>query len=93
MERLLTKIMSSLVIAWDIVGQQRFWALLRRSATDLVSCVVHDIEEAKTQGWASTFVTLDVRGAFDAFLHNRLIWRMESQGWPRSILRWTASFL
>ena len=54
---------------------------------------MHDIEEAKTQGWASTFVTLDVQGAFDAVLHNRLIWRMQAQGWPKSILRWTSSFL
>ena len=55
--------------------------------------MVHDIEEAKTQGWASTLVTLDVQGDFDAVLHNRLIWRMQAQGWPKSILRWTSSFL
>ncbi|KAI0993264.1 hypothetical protein K3495_g14920, partial [Podosphaera aphanis] len=93
LERLLAKRMSHLAITWNIVGQQQFGALPKRSATDLVSCVVHDIEEAKTQGWASTFVTLDVRGAFDAVLHNRLIWRMESQGWPKPILKWTSSFL
>lgn len=58
------------------MGRQQFGALAKRSATDLVSCVVHDIEEAKTQGWASTLVTLDVEGAFDAVLHNRLIWCM-----------------
>lgn len=85
--------MSHLAITWDIVGRQQFGALPKRSATDLVSCVVHDIEEAKTQGWASTLVTLDVQGAFDAVLHNRLIWRMQAQGWPKSILRWTSSFL
>ena len=93
LERLLAKRMSHLAVTWDIVGRQQFGALPKRSATDLVSCVVHDIEEAKTQGWASTFVTLDVQGAFDAVLHNRLIWRMESQGWPKSVLRWTSSFL
>lgn len=85
--------MSQLAITFDITGRQQFGALPKRSATDLVSCVVHDIEEAKTQGWASTLVTLDVEGAFDAVLHNRLIWRMQAQGWPNSILRWTESFL
>lgn len=87
LERLFAKRMSQLAIFWDIVGQQQFGALLKRSATDLVSCVVYDVEGAKTQGWASTFVTLDVQGAFHAVLHNRLIWRMKSQGWPSSLLR------
>ena len=61
--------------------------------TDLVSCVVYDIEEAHSQGWASTFVTQDVQGAFDAVLHNHLVRRMQAHGWPDSILRWTTSFL
>ena len=43
--------------------------------------------------WPSIFVTLDVQGAFDAVLYNRLIWRMQAQGWPDSGLRWTNSFL
>lgn len=93
LERILTKRMSHLAIIWDISGRQQFGALPKRSATDLVSCVVHDIEGAKLQGWASTFVTLDVQGAFDTVLHNWLIWRMKNQGWPKSILRWTSSFL
>lgn len=60
--------MSVLAIRSDIVGQQQSGALPKRSANDLVSCVVHDIEEARYQGWASKFVTLDVQGAFDAVL-------------------------
>ncbi|POS83141.1 hypothetical protein EPUL_004929, partial [Erysiphe pulchra] len=83
--------MSHLAIFTEIVGRQQFGALPKRSATDLVSFVIHEIEEAKTQGWASTFVTLDVEGAFDAVLHNRLIWRMQAPGWPNSILQWTKS--
>ncbi|POS85282.1 hypothetical protein EPUL_003087 [Erysiphe pulchra] len=85
--------MSHLAIVSDIVGYQQFGALPKRSATDLVSCVVHDIDESRTQGWVSTLVTLDVQGAFDAVLHNKLIWRMQAQGWPDSVLQWTASFL
>lgn len=91
--RILAMRMSHLAIVWNIVGQQQFGALPKRSATDLVSCVVHVIEGAKTQGWASTFVTLDVQGAFDAVLHNRPTWRMQAQRWPKQILPWTSSFL
>lgn len=93
LERLLAKRMAHLAVVCDVVGHQQFGALPKRSATDLVSCVVHDIEEARTQGWAATFVTLDVQGAFDAVLHNRLVRRMKTQGWPDSLLRWTSSFL
>lgn len=93
LERVIAKRMSYLAIVHSVVGRQQFGALSKRAATDLVSCVVHDIEEARSQGWASTFVTLDVQGAFDAVLHNRLIWRMNSQGWPDFILNWTSSFL
>lgn len=93
LERVVAKRMSHLAITSDVVGRQQFGALPKRSANDLVSCVVHDIEEARYQGWASTLVTLDVQGAFDSVLHNRLLWRMQAQGWPDMILRWTRSFL
>lgn len=85
--------MSHLAVTLDIVGQQQFGALPKRSAIDLVSCSTNDIEEARIQGWASTFVTVNVQGVFDAVLHNRLIWRLKEQGWSDYILRWTYLFL
>ncbi|KAI0997120.1 hypothetical protein K3495_g11067 [Podosphaera aphanis] len=85
--------MSFLAVTSDIVCAQQFGALPKRSANNLVSCVVYDIEEARSQGWASKFVTLDVHGAFDAVLHKRMLSRMKTQGWLDQILRWTASFL
>ncbi|KAI0998159.1 hypothetical protein K3495_g10032 [Podosphaera aphanis] len=93
LERPPAKRMAHLAMTYDVVGSQQFGALPKRSATDLVSCVVHDIGEARAVGWAEIFVTLDVQGAFDAVLHNRLIRRMREQGWPDQILRWTSSFL
>lgn len=38
-------------------------------------------------------VIQNVQGAFDTALQNRLIWRMQTQGWPKQILRWASSFL
>ena len=43
LERLLAKRMSHLAVTWEIVGRQQFGALPKRSAIDLVSCVVHDM--------------------------------------------------
>ncbi|POS82038.1 hypothetical protein EPUL_005234, partial [Erysiphe pulchra] len=70
--------MSYLAITSGVVGIQQFGALTKRSATDLVSCVVHDIEEAQTQKWSATFVTLDDQDLisqvfkikFDKLLHD-----------------------
>ena len=50
LERILAIRMSQLAIIFDVVGRQQYGALPKRSATDLVSFVVHDIEEARSQG-------------------------------------------
>lgn len=34
------------------------------------------MEEARKQGWTSTFVTLEVQGVVDAVLHDQLILRI-----------------
>lgn len=47
LERLIAKRMPHLSIIFYIVGQQQFRALPKRSTTDFVSCVMHDIEKAK----------------------------------------------
>lgn len=47
----------------------------------------HNTEAAWMLGNNVTMVTLDVQGAFDALLKNRLLHRMVQQGWPyRTIL-------
>ena len=60
---------------------------------DLVASFTHDVEKAMAEGNQVTMVTLDVQGAFDALLVNRLLQRMQRQGWPVSLLRLVRSFL
>ncbi|POS84088.1 hypothetical protein EPUL_002569 [Erysiphe pulchra] len=48
-ERVIAKRMSYLAIVHGVVGSQQFGALSKRAATDFVSSVVHDIEEARSQ--------------------------------------------
>lgn len=52
----------------------------KRSAMDLVTSLTHDLE-------------LDVQGAFDALLANRLLQRMQLQDWPLATIRLIESFL
>lgn len=73
---------SYLVIKNNVAGDQQFGALIKRSATDLVSCVIHDIEEAESLGWASTFIVLDVQGAFDAVFYNGYYGGYKNQAAP-----------
>lgn len=68
-------------------------ALPKRSAMDLVASFAHDVEIARSKGHRVTMVTLDVQGAFDALLRNRLLYRMREQGWPYALLRLVRSFL
>lgn len=90
---MIAKRMTYFSITLDMVESQQFGAFPKRSAADLESCVIHDIEEVRSQGWASTFVTLDIQGDFDTVLHNRLLRRMQAHGWRGKFLHWISSFL
>lgn len=84
LERLISKRMSWMAITAKVLSPQQFGALRLRSATDLATCLTHDVEEA--------LLILDVKGAFNAVLPGRLIRRLREQGWPPHICRWAASF-
>ncbi|KAG6989555.1 putative RNA-directed DNA polymerase from transposon BS [Fusarium oxysporum f. sp. conglutinans] len=53
----------------------------------------HDIEEAFARKKVATLVTMDIQGAFDTVLRNRLILRLREQGWPEHLARWAGSFM
>lgn len=77
----------------QIIPQNIFGALPRRSANDLVSCVVHDVEHILSLRQKAVLVTLDVQGAFDSVLHERLLRRIKKMGWPIEAISWIRSFL
>lgn len=68
-------------------------ALPKRSAADLTAAFTHDTEAAWALGQHITKVTLDVQGAFDVLLKNRLLQRMAQQGWPQKTTLFVDSFL
>jgi hypothetical protein len=85
-------------IAWTamthkILSPHHGGALPKRSAIDLTAAFTHDTEAAWTKGQHVTMVTLDVQGAFDALLKNRLLHRMAQQGWPQETILFVNSFL
>ncbi len=92
LERLVARKISWIAITSHIVGGQQFGALALRSSVDLTTCLTHDVEEALNCGQKASFLTLDVKGAFDAVLPGRLTQRLREQGWPNHLVLWIQSF-
>ena len=80
LECLVAKRMVYLAMTQDLVSPQHIGALPRRAATDLVGCLVHNLEIGRELGKAATVVMMDVKGAFNGILHNRLLQRLYEQG-------------
>ncbi|KAM4067475.1 endonuclease-reverse transcriptase domain-containing protein [Hirsutella rhossiliensis] len=66
----------SCLVHYGVLHSQQAGALPKRSAVDLVAALVHDIEEAFARKQVATLVTMDIEGAFDTVLRNRLILRL-----------------
>ena len=92
LERLVARKMAWLAVTLQVIGPQQFGALPLRSSVDLTTCLTHDVEEALLNGQKASFLTMDVKGAFDAVLPGRLAHRLREQGWPDHLVRWIYSF-
>ncbi|KAJ4176432.1 hypothetical protein NW755_14951 [Fusarium falciforme] len=93
LERLIAGRLAYAAIGQDVLHPQQIGALPKRSAVDLVAALIHEIEAALDAGLVATLVTMDVLGAFDAVMRNRLLLRLREQGWPPSLARWAGSFM
>ena len=93
LERLIARRLAWASIHHEVLHPQQAGALPKRSAVDLVAALIHDIEEALARGQVATLVTMDVQGAFDAVLRNRLTLRLREQGWPTHLVLWVESFM
>jgi hypothetical protein len=93
LERLVARRLAWASIHRGVLHPQQCGALPKRSATDLVAALVHDIEEAFARGQVATLVTMDVQGAFDTVMRKRLARRLREQGWPAHLVRWVYAFM
>ncbi|KAK5996418.1 putative RNA-directed DNA polymerase from transposon BS-like protein [Cladobotryum mycophilum] len=93
LERLIAKRMAWILVQHEVLDPKQAGALLKRSAVDLAVALIHDIDQALMEGKVATLVTMDVQGAFDAVLCNRLLLRLREQGWPITLVRWVESFM
>jgi hypothetical protein len=93
LERLVTCRLAWAAIHYGVFHPQQAGALFKRSATNLVTTLIHDIEEAFARHKVATLVTMDIQGAFETVMRNRLVLRLREQGWPDHLARWVGSFM
>ena len=93
LERIVAKRIAWTAMTHKVLSPQHGGALPKRSAMDLVAAFTHDVEAAWAKGRHISMLTMDVQGAFDAVLRNRLLRRMAQQGWPASLLDFVKCFL
>ena len=93
LDRIVARRMAHTAMAFNVLSPQHGGALPKRSAMDLVNSFVHDVEMAWSRHEHVTMVTMDVQGAFDALLKNRLLQRLKDQGWPAQLRKLIFSFL
>ena len=93
LERIIARRIAWTAMTCGVLSPQHGGALPKRSAMDLVAAFTHDVEEAFARGQHVAMVTMDVQGAFDALLKNRLLHRMRDQGWGASVIRMIDCFL
>ena len=72
-ERVISQRLAWTALTHHVLSNQHGGALLKRSAIDLVASFTHDVEQAVSDGKQVTMVTIDVQGAFDTLLANRLL--------------------
>ncbi|CBF89628.1 uncharacterized protein ANIA_00368 [Aspergillus nidulans FGSC A4] len=87
LERLLAQQIAVRAIQADVLAPCHFGALPGRSAIDLVQVLVHRVEEAFQQGKDASLLLLDVKGAFDAVIHQQLLSHLRLQGWHKGLLQ------
>ncbi|EGU73169.1 hypothetical protein FOXB_16322, partial [Fusarium oxysporum f. sp. conglutinans Fo5176] len=93
LERLIARRLAWAAVHYNVLHPQQTGALPKRSATDLVTALIHDIELAFAHKKVATLVTMDIQGAFDTVMRNRLVLRLRKQGWPDHLVRWAESFM
>lgn len=71
LERILARRLSWIYVREKVVSCKHFGALPRRSAIDLTTCIIRDIERAFNEGRTARMLILDVKGVF-LTLHFRI---------------------
>lgn len=93
LNRIIVRRISYWALKLKILARDQCSAISHRSAVDLTTVLHSDIRAAWEKRKVAGIITVDVKGAFDGVLRNRLIHRLRTQGWPSSLVAWIEYFL
>jgi len=85
LERIIARTLAYRAIASNLVATQQAGAVPGRSATDLIAALIHDCEAARDKKRHRALMLMDIRGGFNAVQHQRLVNRLNQQGWGQEI--------
>jgi hypothetical protein len=88
LECFLARHMAVQAIRAKLLTPCHFGALPGRSAVDLVQVLVHKVEKAfQARKVATLLLLLDIKGAFDAVIHQWLLSHLCLQGWDNNLIQ------
>lgn len=93
LERFVARRLAAQAIRSRLLSLCHFGALPGRSAVDLVQVLTHRVEKAFQQKKVASLLLLDVKGAFDAVDHQRLLSHLRLQGWDEILISWIRDWL
>jgi Reverse transcriptase (RNA-dependent DNA polymerase) len=79
--------------AKELLYKGQFGCRKQRSAIDAVAKLIYTIEKAWSQKKLLGALFMDVKGAFDYVVKERLLQRMTELEIPQFLIKWTESFL
>ena len=93
LERLVARRLGALAETTDLLHPSQLGGRQKKSAIDAALLFYNNIQQQKRKQKATTTIFLDIKGAFDHVLKNKLLEGMRDQGLPCCLLAWTKSFL
>ena len=92
-ERIIAKRLSWLAESTNLLHDSQIGGRQKKSAIDATLLLANEVELCKKAKRKTSTLFLDVKGAFDYVSKNRLLQALIDLGLPRSLIRWTESFL
>ncbi|KAL5598659.1 uncharacterized protein BROUX77_006493 [Berkeleyomyces rouxiae] len=93
LERLVARRLAYEAVERDVIPKKYACAIPKRACSDLLLSLVDEIERGWEMKNAVSIATFDVKGAFDTVTPNRMVNRLQEEGWPIALCKWTRSFL
>lgn len=92
-EKLVADLITDFAETQGLFHEGQFGGRRQRSAVDAVACLIGEIEQAWGEGKLGACLFMDIMGAFDHVVRQKLIGGLWGMGMDGDLVRWVDSFL